>query len=275
MEIDTKEPAAATPAADGSADNKADTAKPAPESAPETKEANISTSEQVKTGNDKTGKDGLPGGVKKRLWEQSEKIRKMESELAVIRAKKETNTNTETAPAKTETDVTLLDDPEKWASTLEKNVLTRAEEKIFSRLEQVAADKKRVKEAEEAQKFLLSKSDFGTEDSPNEEALTEIQAIVASEDVQAICAKSPMKGAEYAFYLWQKAKGLDASSVATAKSNAAKSAAPIPSGNANAGKKTWTPKEVEAYLSDYKSADFTKRRDEILLAQREGRIKAK
>ena len=81
-----------------------------------------------------------------------------------------------------------------------------------------------------------------------------------------------MKGAEYALDLWCKAKGLDTASVAKAKANAAKSGGPLPSGQPT-GKKVWTPAQVEAYLKDFKSPEYTARRAEIALAAQEGRIK--
>jgi hypothetical protein len=162
----------------------------------------------------------------------------------------------------------MLEDPQKWAKTLENRVLSEAEKRIFSRIEQAETEKRIVAEADKAKDYILSKPEFA-----DEVALTEIQSIITSPEVQAICKTSPLKGAEYAEFLWLKSKGLDSASVAKANANAAKAGAIPPTGKAEAGKKIWTPAEVDAYLKDFRHPEYSKRKSEILLAQKEGRIK--
>ena len=207
-------------------------------------------------------------GVKKRLYEQGEKIRKMEAELAAKAQTPPPAPIPAPAPNTPVAESNLLDDPDKWANTVEGRITANAEKSILARIEQETSRKRIIAEAEKAQEFILSHPEF-----ESEESMSEIQSITASPEVQALCSVNPMKGAEYAVYLWQKAKGLDKESVAKANANAAKSGAINPSSTPTGGKKVWTPAQIEAYLKDYKSPDFNKRKDEIALAAKEGRIK--
>jgi len=258
-----------TPAPAPEAEIKTGDVTPQQDSAPDTKVASADST-QGGAGDTKSGKDGLPAGVKKRLWEQSEKIRKMEAELAKFSSQPPTPTPAPApAPSGTpEAETDMLEDPQKWAKTLEDRVLSQAEKRIFSRIEQAETEKRIVAEADKAKDYILSKPEFA-----DEVALSEIQSIITSPEVQAICATSPLKGAEYAEFLWLKSKGLDPVSVAKANANAAKAGAIPPTGKAEAGKKIWTPAEVDAYLKDFRHPEYSKRKSEILLAQKEGRIK--
>jgi hypothetical protein len=269
MAEDTITAPAATPAPVAVADQTPAPVVAAPATAPVETPTNDGKPVEGATDTPKTGKDGLPGGVKKRLWEQAEKIRKYEAEIE--RLKLTTSPPPPAAPpvpGLPATDVNLLDDPEKWAKSVEGRITSNAEKQILSRIEQAATEKRIAVEAQKAQEFILSHPEF-----EGEEAMNEIQSIVASPEVQAVCSQSPMKGAEYAVYLFNKAKGLDKASVDKAKDNAAKSGAPLPAGVQASGKKVWTPAEIGTYLKDWKHPDFKKRQDEVLLAQKEGRIK--
>lgn len=216
----------------------------------------------------KVGKDGLPKGVKARLWELAEKNRKLEAEIEKYKATPtqtpipNSNINTQTNDVSTN----LLDDPEKWAASVEGKILSKAEQNILARLKQAEAEKKITNEANEAKEYLLSQPEMS-----DEETIGEMQALIATPEVQAICSVSPKKGAEYALHLWKQSKGIDSASVAKANANAAMSASIKPTG-VTAGKKTWTRAEISKYLSDYKHPEFNKRKAEIDLAIAEGRI---
>jgi len=267
MTNDTNTTETASPAVEAVAVNNAAPVTTAPESAPDTTTTNNGNPEQASAESSKA-KDGLPPGVKKRLWEQSEKIRKYEAELAKLQTPSAT---TPTPEAETVTDINLLDDPDKWAKSIEGKILSQAEKNILSRIEQQATEKRIVAEAQKAQEFIYSHAEFGTSEEPNEETRLEIQSIVATPEVQAVCKINPMKGAEYAMSIFKKAKGLDDATVAKANANAAKSGAPLPAG-VTTGRKTWTAAQVDAYLKDFKSPEYSKRKAEILLAAKEGRI---
>lgn len=258
----------ATPAPAPDAENKTGGVAPQQESAPDNT-ATSADSTQGGAGDTKSGKDGLPAGVKKRLWEQSEKIRKMEAELAKFSSQPPAPPAPAPAPSGTpESEPDMLEDPQKWAKLVEGRILSEAEKRIFSRIEQAETEKRIVAEADKAKDYILSKPQFA-----DEVALTEIQSIIASPEVQAICKTSPLKGAEYAEFLWLKSKGLDSASVAKANANAAKAGATPPTGKSDAGKKIWSPAEIGEYLKDYRHPEYAKRKSEILLAQKEGRIK--
>ena len=217
----------------------------------------------------KDSKDGLPKGVKTRLWEQAEKIRKLEAEIAKMTATPAPTTNptaTTDTTAQNDTGVNLLDDPDKWAGSIENKILSKAEANILAKLQKAEAEKKILSEASEAKEYLLSQPELS-----DDGAITELQSILATPEVQALCAVSPKKGADYGLYLFRKAKGLDTESVNKAKINAAQSASVTPAG-VSAGKKVWDRKEIAKYL-DYKHPDFATRKAEIDLAISEGRIK--
>ena len=252
------------------AENNAAPVVTAPESAPDTTATPTGTPKQESKEDRLTEKDylplGYPPGLKKRLFEQQDKIRKMEAEIAKGNIHPVANPpKPESAPA---TESNLLDDPDKWANTVEGRITANAEKSILARLEQETTRKRIAAEAEKAQEFILSHKEF-----ESEESMGEIQSIIASPEVQALCSVNPMKGAEYGVYLWQKAKGLDPESVKKANANAAKSESINPSGTPTGGKKVWTPAQVEAYLKDYMAPDFNKKKAEIALADKEGRIK--
>jgi hypothetical protein len=191
-----------TPAPAPEAEIKTGDVTPQQDSAPDTKVASADST-QGGAGDTKSGKDGLPAGVKKRLWEQSEKIRKMEAELAKFSSQPPTPTPAPApAPSGTpEAETDMLEDPQKWAKTLENRVLSEAEKRIFSRIEQAETEKRIVAEADKAKDYILSKPEFA-----DEVALTEIQSIITSPEVQAICKTCPLKGAEYAEFLWLRAR---------------------------------------------------------------------
>jgi len=233
------------------------------------------TKNEVKTETNVVGeastksKDGLPPGVKKRLWEQAEKIRKMEAEIEKYKTTPTQTTNTtaeQIADTTNDTEVNLLDDPNKWAGSVEKKILAQAENNILAKIRQAEAEKKITQEASEAKEYLLSQPEM-----TDEVSIGEIHSIIATPEVQALCSVSPKKGAEYALDMWKKAKGIDTASVAKANANAAKSASVNPSGTPT-GKKVWSRNEITKYLADYKHPDFNARKAEIHLAIQEGRI---
>ena len=214
----------------------------------------------------KQSKDGLPKGVKTRLWEQAERIRKLEAELE---KSKTAPVNITKAPDQTvanDTEANLLDDPNKWASSVESKILQQAETNILAKLKQAEAEKKITVEANEAKDYLLSQPEMSSEES-----IGEMQSIIATPEVQALCSVSPKKGAEYALDLWKKAKGIDTASVAKANVNASQSASISPSG-VSSEKKVFKQSEISKYL-DYKHPDYDKRRAEVHLAIAEGRIR--
>lgn len=259
----------ATPAVDTSVDNKnTESVTTAQETTPVenvAKEVNKTETTSVSEVSAKS-KDGLPKGVKTRLWEQAERIRKLEAELEKSKVAPVNITNASTAPAVNDTEVNLLDDPNKWASSVEDKIIQQAETNILAKLKQAEAEKKITIEANEAKDYILSQPEMSSEES-----IGEMQSIIATPEVQALCSVSPKKGAEYALDLWKKAKGIDTASVAKANVNASQSASISPSG-VSAEKKVFQQSEIAKYL-DYKHPDYDKRRAEVHLAIAEGRIR--
>jgi len=88
----------------------------------------------------KPSKDGLPKGVKTRLWEQAERIRKLEAELEKSKTAPVNITKASEPTVANDMEVNLLDDPNKWASSVEGKILQQAETNILAKLKQAEAE---------------------------------------------------------------------------------------------------------------------------------------
>lgn len=210
---------------------------------------------------------GLPKGVRKELWELRETVRNLKQELV---NNKQNAQVTHTTPATEEVEnVNLLDDPEKWAKSHERNTIQKAKQEILAEMEQAKEAERVKRENDEGINYLLSKKEVA--DDPDAKA--ELAEILQKPEFAYIAAKYPAKAARLAYEEFISSKGVNIERQAVVASNVAATSA-IQSSAKPMGKKVWTRKEVELTLSkNIDSPDYEKIHAEIMQAAKEGRVK--
>lgn len=207
-----------------------------------------------------TDKDNLPKGVKRRIWEQAEKIRALEAKLDEV---------SKTIPVKTETvenapTPDLLEDPSKWA----KNLKEEARKEILASIEQARETERIHKQNEEAYNYLLSQKEI----SDSDEAPAEVAEILKEPEYAHIASKYPLKAAKLAYEEFKNRKGIGSERKAMASANAVATQS-VTTAQAT-GPKTWKRTEIESYIASASTKDeITARRLEIQKAFKEGRVK--
>lgn len=244
------------------------TPAPAPATTTDTKAGDtttVATTEQPKNdviSTDNGSRDNLPKGVKRRLWEQAERIRAMEAEISMLKTPADTVTKSGPEPE-------LLDNPQAWAENVKRSVTETAKQQALSQMKAEQEAERLKSDHAKGMEYLFSQ----TEVSNSEEAQAEITEILRRSDYQHLASKYPSRAAELAFKEWKDSKGIGTERKSVAAQNAQSSLSTATTHPANAGKKIWTRAEVTKYLEDFNSPDFASRNSEIKQAYREGRIK--
>jgi hypothetical protein len=223
------------------------------------------TTEQPKndvTSTENGSRDNLPKGVKRRIWEQAERIRAMEAELATLKKPAEVVTKSESEPE-------LLDNPQAWAENVKRSAAESAKQQALSQIKEEQEAERLKTDHAKGMEYLFSQ----TEVSNSDDAQAEITEILRRSDMQHLASKYPSRAAELAFKEWKDSKGIGSDRKAAAAQNAQSSISTATTPPPSAGRKTWTRAEVTKYLADYNAPDFATRNAEIKQAYREGRIK--
>ena len=240
------------------------TGQEAPSTSGETGETGH-TSEQVEaTGSrsEEAGSNGKPLSESNQVNAYIRQLKRMEQRFADLESKFAQGSQRQSQP---EPSATQSQEPDFWTDQ-DSFIRKRAREEASNlyRAEQFERRK------EEALNYVQSQDDLKTEDD-----LAEVKEILAENGLaQSVKAGvlDPMKAADLGLKLWRDSKGI--SEKKTIQQTASKvRAGGVQASSAPSGKKVWTRAEIADLIDPTNPEKWMKNRDEIALAEKEGRIK--
>ena len=215
--------------------------------------------------------NGIPKGLKKDLFDLRQKNREYRANMQ--RMEQELNTlKASVAPAKPPVNqevsnaTNLFDNPDQFMASHSQKLLGEVGSLLDKKLQEREQQQRHFAAAADAEKWLLSQKDLGSDPA----ALDEINEILNDPELSQVARVSPKHAARLAYSEWREKKGLGVDR--DAKASAARASGVAPSAAGSSGQKTWSKAEIEKYL-DPKHPEFQKRWNEVLKAQQEGRIK--